>query len=200
MIGDFNMPGVDWATGYCRANERQVVEAMEDKFMAQMVDFPTHIKGNILDLVVTNMPERILEVREEGRLGKSDHSILVVEVSVGKGEEKRDEVRYDWRGADWYKMNSLLRERTWQQEIREADTERAWEIFAKKIQDATEKCVPVRRRRNVNRPPWMSQEILRAIRKRKRMWAKVKGKADQSEYKAQEKITRNLIHNAKKKF
>jgi hypothetical protein len=39
------------------------------------------------------MPERILEVREEGRLGKSNHSILVVELSVGKGEEKREEVR-----------------------------------------------------------------------------------------------------------
>jgi endonuclease/exonuclease/phosphatase family metal-dependent hydrolase len=111
MIGDFNMPGVDWETGHCRANERQVVEAMEDKFMVQLVDFATHVKGNILDLVVTNMPERILEVREEGRLGKSDHSILVVELSVGKGEDKREEVRYDWKGADWYKMDSLLREK-----------------------------------------------------------------------------------------
>jgi hypothetical protein len=32
------------------------------------------------------------------------------------------------------------------------------------------------------------------------MWAKVKGRTDQSEYKTQEKITRNLIRNAKKKF
>jgi hypothetical protein len=97
-------------------------------------------------------------------------------------------------------MDSLLREKRWQQEIREADTERAWDLFAKKVEEATEKCVPVRRRRNVNRPPWMTQEILRAIRKRKRMWTKVKGRADQSEYKMQEKITRNLIRNAKKKF
>jgi hypothetical protein len=168
--------------------------------MAQMVDFPTHTKGNILDLVITNMPERILEVREEGRLGKSDHSILVVEVSVGRGEEKKEEVKYDWRGADWQEMHSLLRERKWQQEIRAADTEKAWNIFAEKIKEVTEKCVPVKRKRNVNRPPWMTQEILRAIRKRKRVWAKVKGKADQAEYKAQEKITRNLIRNAKKKF
>jgi hypothetical protein len=200
LIGDFNLPGVDWTTGYCRANERQIVDVMEDKFMAQMVDFPTHTKGNILDLVITNMPERILEVREEGRLGKSDHSILVVEVSVGKGEEKKEEVKYDWRGADWQEMHSLLRERKWQQEIRAADTEKAWNIFAEKIKEVTEKCVPVKRKRNVNRPPWMTQEILRAIRKRKRVWAKVKGKADQAEYKAQEKITRNLIRNAKKKF
>jgi hypothetical protein len=62
-------------------------------------------------------------------------------------------------------MDSLLREKKRQQEIREADTERAWDLFAKKIQEATEKCVPVRRRRNVNRPPWMTQEILRAILK-----------------------------------
>jgi hypothetical protein len=95
MIGDFNLPGVDWTTGHCRANEKQVVETIEEKLMVQVVDFPTHIKGNILDLVITNVPERVLEVREEGRLGKSDHSILVVEMSVGKGGVKKDESRQD---------------------------------------------------------------------------------------------------------
>jgi hypothetical protein len=89
LIGDFNLPGVDWTTGHCRANERQVVETVENKLMAQLVDFPTHIKGNVLDLVITNMPERVLEVREEGRLGRSNHSTLVVELSVGGLESSR---------------------------------------------------------------------------------------------------------------
>jgi hypothetical protein len=75
-----------------------------------------------------------------------------------------------------------------------------WRIFTEKINAVVEQCVPEKRRRNVNRPPWMTQEILRAIRKKKRMWPKFKGKQNQEEYKQQEKLTRNLIRNAKKKF
>jgi Endonuclease-reverse transcriptase len=159
LIGDFNLPGVDWSNGLCRSNERQVVEAVNEKLMVQMVDFATHTEGNILDLVVTNMPERILDVREEGRLGKSDHSILVVEISVGKVPEKKEDTRLDWGRADWKKMEDMLDDRRWLNKIRVADTEQAWKIFTEKINEVTEAGVPVRRRRNVNRPPWMNQEM-----------------------------------------
>jgi hypothetical protein len=54
--------------------------------------------------------------------------------------------------------------------------------------------------RNKNRPPWLTQEILREIRRRKRMWARDKDKADKDEYKEQDKKTRNMIRAAKKKF
>jgi hypothetical protein len=83
--GDFNLPGVDWKTGHGRGSEKIFVEAVKDKFFEQMVDFSTHTRGNILDLVLTDVPDRISEVREEGRLGNSDHSILVIEVKVGTG-------------------------------------------------------------------------------------------------------------------
>jgi hypothetical protein len=42
-----------------RAAERKVVEAVHDKLMEQMVAFDTHIKGNTLDLVFTNIPNRV---------------------------------------------------------------------------------------------------------------------------------------------
>jgi Reverse transcriptase (RNA-dependent DNA polymerase)/Endonuclease-reverse transcriptase len=200
IIGDFNLPGACWDTGTSKASERVVVEAVEDKLMTQLVDFSTHIKGNVLDLVVTDMPERVLEVREEGRLGKSDHSIIVAEINVTTGSEKKNDARQDWRNADWEKMRNMLAEQKWKADIRGADTEEAWRIFQEKISEVTVECVPARRRRNVNRPPWMTQEILRAIRKKKRMWAKVKASPDKEEYKKQEKLTRNLIRNAKRRF
>ena len=57
--------------------------------MQQMVDFPTQVKGNILDLVITNIPERIEEIYEMGRLGKSDHVMIVTKISVG-GEDDEE--------------------------------------------------------------------------------------------------------------
>ena len=69
-----------------------------------------------------------------------------------------------------------------------------------KVEDLIRRHVPVRRRRNQNRPGWLSQDILRAIRKKKRVWKKVKNKADKREFIEQEKITRNLIRNAKRRY
>ena len=53
------------------------MDTVEEALMTQMVEFSTLVRGNILDLVITNMPERIQELREEGRLGKSDHVMIV---------------------------------------------------------------------------------------------------------------------------
>ncbi len=56
------------------------MEAVEDSMMEQLVSFPTQVKGNILDLIVTNIPERIDDISEHGRLGRSDHTIIVAKV------------------------------------------------------------------------------------------------------------------------
>jgi hypothetical protein len=61
-------------------------------------------------------------------------------------------------------------------------------------------CVPLRRRRNPNRPPWMSKEIMCTVRKKKRLWKRDKHKEDKTKYKEHEKLVRNLIRRAKKEF
>ncbi len=67
------MPGIDW--------DRRVADLLrtvEEEEMTQLVSFPTHTKGGVLDLLITNCAERIVSIREEGRLGKSDHSIILL--------------------------------------------------------------------------------------------------------------------------
>jgi hypothetical protein len=57
-----------------------------------MVDFPTHIKGNVLDLVITNIPERVMEIIDNGRLCSSDHVMLMISVQVGKVQQPAKKV------------------------------------------------------------------------------------------------------------
>jgi hypothetical protein len=83
FFGDFNLPTIDWEAGVARGRAEELLEAVQDKSMEQHVDFPTQVKGNTLDLVITNIPERVSEVFEAGRLGKSDHSIIITRVSIG---------------------------------------------------------------------------------------------------------------------
>ena len=200
IIGDFNLPQIDWPAGMARGAGAVMMEAVEEALMTQMVEFSTQVRGNILDLVITNMPERIQEVREEGRLGKSDHVMIVTEISVGKQAHENQLPLPDWRRADWAAMKQELADRSWSRRVMASDTDTAWRMVKGKVEDLIRRHVPVRRRRNQNRPGWLSQDILRAIRKKKRVWKKVKNKADKREFIEQEKITRNLIRNAKRRY
>ena len=200
ILGDFNLPQIDWERGLAAGVSGEVLEALEDSHMTQMVEFSTQVRGNILDLVVTNMPERVSEVREEGRLGKSDHVMIVVEIHVASKQRVTHTPQRDWRKAEWNTMRERLTDRCWVNGVRRMDTTAAWLEVKRKVNQLVEDYVPLRRLRNNNRPIWMRQEILRAIRKKKKLWKRDKFKEDQTEYKEQEKKTRNLIRRAKRKF
>ena len=77
------------------------MKAMQDGFFRQLVDFPTHIKGNILDLVITNIPEKVSELKEVGRIGKSDHVILQFDLTVNADKEVEMQTMRNWKRADW---------------------------------------------------------------------------------------------------
>jgi Endonuclease-reverse transcriptase/Reverse transcriptase (RNA-dependent DNA polymerase) len=201
FIDDFNLPSVDWEAGTARNNEKIVLETAEDMFLQQLVEFSTHIKGNILDLVLTNIQERIIEIKEEGRLGKSDHVMITTEICVTSSmQHQAVETRPDWARADWAGLKQQLRNWNWRADMYGQDAEKSWTTMRVKLNSLVKEFVLVRPRRANNRPPWMNQEILREIRTKKRMWKRDKNKADKTKYKQQEKKVRNFIRNAKKKF
>ncbi len=70
VIGDINMPDIDWREERAGARGRPLLETVLEEDLQQMVSFPTHTKGNILDLVIINCPEKVLDVSDVGRPGK----------------------------------------------------------------------------------------------------------------------------------
>jgi len=168
LIGDFNLPEVNWSTGESSLRARDLVEAVEDSLMAQMVDFPTHTKGNCLDLILTNMPERISEVCDVGRLGSSDHIMLGVKVQSGHYRPAVKRVK-NWRKADWKSMEEELGAVNWNKELSGLTVDRMWTVLRRKVDNAVKKHVPERVEATRGRPSWMSSEILAAIRKKKRL-------------------------------
>ena len=200
LIGDFNLPEIDWEAGTARGSARNVMEAAEDKLLEQLVDFSTHIRGNVLDLLLTNIPEQILEVEESGRLGHSDHSMILVTVAVKADARTKAATQPDWNKADWGKMREELATVDWRGQMGGKSGQEAWDLLKEKIHAAVEKHVPPRRPRNQNRPAWLSQNILRAIRRKKSLWVRAKNGEGVEEYRQEEKKVRNMIRNAKRNF
>lgn len=53
LIGDFNLPHVDWEKLEGGSGTREFLGVMREEQLEQLVDFATHNKGNILDLVIS---------------------------------------------------------------------------------------------------------------------------------------------------
>ena len=94
-----------------------------------------------------------MEVREKGRLGRSDHSMIVVELSVGPVPSKIKTGMPDWRRAVWEGIMRSLGDPVWQRTLVSKNVEEAWKALKNRVEDLVAKCVPSRRLRNQNRPP-----------------------------------------------
>ena len=117
MVGDINLPGIDWREKKSDSKGKPVLETMEEEGLEQLIMFPTHKKGNVLDLVVTNYQEKIVGVNEAGRLGRSDHSIIVIEMLVDCKDDGEHIRRPDWRRANYEGMKLELELINWQQTL-----------------------------------------------------------------------------------
>jgi hypothetical protein len=87
IIGDFNLPGTDWANERSDLKGRELLDTVQEEGFEQLVSFPTHTKGNILDLVLSNCPEKKLDIEDVGRLGRSDHCMLKVVIEFNRAPQ-----------------------------------------------------------------------------------------------------------------
>ncbi len=92
-------------------------------------------------MIVTKIPERIEDISEHGRLGRSDHTIIVAKVKVG-GVEGQKRPLQDCRRADWEAMRAELQEANITMSIRGQGAEDAWNTIRSKVDSLLEKHVP----------------------------------------------------------
>jgi len=164
-----------------------------------LVEFSTQVKGNCLDLVLTNIPERISDISEAGRLGSSDHDMLSITISMDTKASGPRKSALNWKQADWQSMKADLASVDWSI-MSSKPVEEMWSFFRSQVRETVKKNVPERLARNRRRPAWLSQQIMRAIRRKQRLWKKAKRGRNFDEYEAADKEVKRLIRNAKRSF
>ena len=77
LCGDLNLPDIDWRQLSAPAGvQQQVLEAVQDRFWSQVVDFPTHKGGNLIDLGISSSQGLVAKVDTLGYLASADHQML----------------------------------------------------------------------------------------------------------------------------
>ena len=203
VVGDFNFPGIRWGTGGSDAKGRAFLDTLEDNYMVQHVEEPTHISGNVLDLIISNDANLIQEVRMEGRLASSDHEMIEAEVILEAETRHGNEPQRDYSKGKYQDMRRCLANVSWEEELEDRGVEESWSFIKQLLLEMTEKYVPLKRKRSKRSPPWMNGEVKKAIREKKRAWnnwKRTRREEDKIEYKRWETKTKKLIRNRKNGF
>ena len=203
MIGDFNLPEIDWCENSAPDKHSCVLDLCNDKGLVQVVPFQTHTKGNILDLVLTNAPDLIINVEDNGRIGKSDHTMILIEIDTAVRKDFTTQFSPDWNKADINLFKENFDSIDWNIALESKDTESSWKFFKETLNQLIEKHVPATKKRSNFRPTWMNRKLLKLIRKKKRYWRRyklTKSNNDFSAYKDVERETKKGISRAKKAF
>jgi hypothetical protein len=98
-------------------------------------------------------------------------------------------------------MRCELENEGWEELLRNAGKEEAWSIFRRRLEEMIEKYVPRFVNTRKRRPEWITQEIVRQIRKKKRLWkvwSRQGGAENERKYREQEMHATKLVRNAKR--
>ena len=83
LVGDFNMPDICWNSMAAKSiNSDLFCETILNINFCQLVDRPMHIKGNILDLILSNSPEHIFNIYISDNTYSFDHYLILFTYST----------------------------------------------------------------------------------------------------------------------
>ena len=218
VVGDFNMPGIDWENNWAgNVREEGLVDLVENKFWVQHVLGPTHEAGNTLDLCLSSQEDTVAGVDILEPLGSGDHNMLEIDLSGPLNNNDSIEEVPDWAKADLGQLKVALKEVNWNKELESMSGTQAMDQFYIVLDREVNKCVPKKVRRKGSKPLWMSKNIIRMIRKKRRLWrsysSEQRTKKDFESYqsfkkfqkevqkavkKAKKKLEKSLAKNAKK--
>ena len=133
IIGDFNYPNISWSTlsGGCEMSDL-FCDLMFDIGLHQHVSSATHIKGKILDLVITVSPDLVQDLvvhaNEEEVPLTSDHFLIFLSDS-GKCPKQAPRQLRDFSKADLNGLCSFLLDQDFGPCLASSDVQFVWSVI-----------------------------------------------------------------------
>ena len=111
VVGDFNYKHINWNTWSTSrndsSNEQLFIDTIQDIYWYQHISEPTRYREgedpSLLDLVFTNEEAMIQHIQHQSPLGKSDHSILVIDFLIKQATSFKPRTVYSYDKANYEK-------------------------------------------------------------------------------------------------
>ena len=185
VMGDFNMPDIDWETGMVKVHSsrrvlhQSFINCFEEFGFVQLVFGPTHVKGNTLDLIFVNF-QRDAPAPSIVSPGLSDHFFVDIEIPGLLPEtvlELGSVLLYD--RADYDEIASAMYSEFEQISImigQEVSIDEIYSRFCDSLLKARDTHVPKRpkRRKNKNEPLWFNKTCSTLVNKQRKLYNRYK--------------------------
>ena len=180
--GDFNLPKMNWQTVNPASNcnfisyYNNFINTFYDHNLTQTVLEPTR-ENNILDLFLTTNPTVVR--RSSVIPGISDHNIALIDTNVA-AQVRRQRPRQiplykraDWDGLKQH-MTRFHVDMTKSGAYNTITTNQLWEQFTNTLEKGCQHFIPIRKASSRNGLPWVNRTIKRLLRKRNKLYRKMK--------------------------
>lgn len=211
ICGDFNLPQIDWAD-YCSNGNYALCNPFLNKVaelgLHQHIHQPTHNKGNILDLVLTNT-HLISGVGIFDPL-YSDHSIISTDIDINSSQNQIDntttEVRL-YHKVDMEKAMTIFP--MWSDQVstminRNQNIDEVYGVFVSGINEIVNKCIPTKIYKiQQSDPKWMNKNLKRNLRKQKQLYKRMKQENTfygRKKFMEIRKTNKKLVQQAKRSY
>ncbi|CAG2252996.1 SMARCAD1 [Mytilus edulis] len=183
--GDFNLGGIDWNNysikqkAYNSKQCQQLIDLCQDNYLEQVVTKPTHYtetSQSTLDLFFTNNSS--LVNKTEVIPGISDHEIVYIESNLKPRRAKKPPRKvflYNKANTEQIKeklndihLNNITN-------LENLTMDELWDNFKTKVLKTMEESIPTKMINNTKQKlPWINKEIKSLIRKRNKLFKKMK--------------------------
>ena len=179
VLGDMNLNKTNWTTLNSTCDtEQSFLDLFSDLALTQIINQPTHIKGNTLDIVLTKLPQSIsnMKILDIDVVCKSDHNPISfnLKAKISRTKSHTRQI-YNFSKANWTGLNEDLAKVNWRQKLHNTgNIEHIWMQFKNALFENINKHIPKIKIRSEFQPPWFDSETYELCRKKERLRAKFK--------------------------
>ena len=205
LLGDFNLPNVDWCNPSCPIGSDTLSSTFcsicQDYFFRQMVLNPTR-GDNILDLVLSTAPDLLFDLSVNEGLGNSDHNSIEFNLRLKILRAKQSpRIVYNFGAANWNNLRDDFSNIPWNTAFLLDDINDVWDAWRVLFMEAcaVERNIPTRSLKHKRNVPWFNSELRTLVLKKRRLWKKVKSSRDPvkwAEYKSFSKKVKDSLSKA----
>ena len=185
ILGDFNLRCISWPLSdeseLSSGTEKLFADSFQELGLDQCITEPTHNKGRILDLLLTNSKNIASDIKviSDKDLCKSDHYLITLEIKTNVKHKKVPKRKIlNFKKANWVALNYDLGNIRWNTILDCMEPELAWLAFKHTLFSLTKRHIPSISVKSDFTSPWFDSDCFEAYRKKERSHKKFKSKSN----------------------
>ena len=139
IMGDFNLPGINWQTVTALAPGSRLTQFIHDNSLKQHVSQPTR-QLNILDLVITTEDDLVGDLEVLDKL--SDHNAIIFNIKAEAPGRQSSRYSYNFRRANFQALINEIDNIGFEELFNGKNAEECFSILKRKILESSTRNIP----------------------------------------------------------